>query len=285
MAVNPTTRRILPARRTAPRTSGQRRVRGAWTSDDEFWFRRNDHPRHGGRTRSRGEFGGAMERLIYRMFATSRRCSAVEQFGFEHAVVWRACVGLRPPRVLVLHRLSKYAANTRLGLQHARSSPQRAALVEQITKWSRVPPLSPTFRFLMNGTITSCRCVVGRVVAERAVSARFDIQRTASPIHCKAGDHGPATYRASCASAPANFIGVARTRPTFDKRRAGERTVERVAEPLCALLLRPLMAAAFLERPCSTHPHAAHDSICALFDDDCASRPPSLREVGQIADG
>ena len=247
-------------------------------------------------------FGGAMDiGYLPDMFGhIAQMPQLLAQFGFEHAVVWRGVPAAVDRSAFWWEAPdgSKVRAEYLVsGYSNGEVLPDTgSALLEQISKWeAEYAPLLADLPILwMNGTDHLMpQPWLGRVVAEaRALTHDLDISVTSLAEHVHtAPTSGLPVYRGELRSgARANLLmGVASNR--VDVRQAAarvERSLERIAEPLSALLLpADEWPEAFLEMAwLEVIRNAAHDSICACSHDDvCLAVLHRYAEAGQIADG
>ncbi len=248
-------------------------------------------------------FGGAMDiGYLPDMFGhIAQMPQLLTQFGFEHAVVWRGVPSAvdRSAFWWVAPDGSKVRAEYLVsGYSNGEALPDSGtALLAQISKWEgEFAPLLADFPILwMNGTDHLMpQAWLGRVVAEARALGGHDLDITVTSLteHVHAGPtSGLPEYRGELRSgARTNLLmGVASNR--VDVRQAAarvERSLERIAEPLSALVLpADEWPAAFLELAwLEVIRNAAHDSICACSHDDvCLAVLHRYAEAGQIADG
>ncbi|HEY1278612.1 MAG TPA: hypothetical protein VGF22_02990, partial [Acidimicrobiales bacterium] len=247
--------------------------------------------------------GGAMELgYLPDMFGhVAQMPQLLRQFGFDHAVVWRGV-----PSTIDRTAFRWWSPDGSMvraeylptGYGNGANCPDDAkALISRIRAWEdeHADLLGPDAILWMNGSDhTLPQAQLGRLVAEANQIADGDLAlRICSLPDHLAGtttDGLPDHHGELRSGARANVLmGVASNR--IDVRLAAaraERTLEQLAEPLCALFL-PAVAwpAAELDAAWrSVIRNAAHDSVCACSADDvCVAVLHRYHEAAQIGDG
>jgi mannosylglycerate hydrolase len=248
-------------------------------------------------------FGGAMALgYLPDMFGhVAQMPQLLRQFGFEHAVVWR---GVPSTIDRTAFRWSSpdgsmvRAEYLPTGYGNGANCPDDAkALITRIRAWEdeHADLLGGDAILWMNGSDhTRPQPQLGRLVAEANQIAEGDLAlRIGSLLDHLAGtttDGLPDHHGELRSGARANVLmGVASNR--IDVRLAAaqaERTLEQLAEPLCALFLPPpAWPGAELDAAWrSMIRNAAHDSVCACSADDvCDAVLHRYREAAQIGEG
>jgi Glycosyl hydrolases family 38 N-terminal domain/Glycosyl hydrolases family 38 C-terminal domain/Alpha mannosidase middle domain len=246
-------------------------------------------------------FGGAMQvGYLPDMFGhVAQMPQILVGFGFEHAVVWRGVPAAidrsgfwwRAPDGSTIR--AEYLPQ---GYGNGSALPDDAkAFVAALDGFGRqwgdllVGPL-----LWMNGTDHQMpQPWLGRVVAEaNALQDGLDLRIVSLPEHLAAvTTEGLPTWRGELrAGARANLLmGVASNRADVRQAAArAERAVERLAEPLSALLLPPeRWPAALLDEAWrDLILNSAHDSVCACsIDEVCDAVLHRYAEAADIADG
>ena len=228
-------------------------------------------------------FGGAMEiGYLPDMFGhVAQMPQLLQQFGFEHAVVWRGVPAAvdrdgfwwgSPDGSTVR------ATYLPQGYGNGAFLPDDAkALVARVTEWcDEQGPLAGDPVLWMNGTDHLMpQPWLGRVVAE-ANAAQDDLHLVVTSLaeHVRVGSREtlPAWNGELRSGARANLLmGVGSTRVDVKVRAAqAERVLERLAEPLSALYLpADRWPGAFLDEAwLRVVRNSAHDSICACSADE-----------------
>ena len=248
-------------------------------------------------------FGGAMEvGYLPDMFGhVAQMPQLLAQFGFEHAVVWRgvptaidrsAFWWSAPDGSTV--RAEYLPRGYGNGAELPDDAKELVRLVHEFATdhAAMVGPDDPLL--WMNGTDHQTpKPWLGRVVAEaNAIQDGLELAITSLPSYLAAAptDDLPAWAGELRSGARANLLmGVASNRVDVKQAAArAERALERLAEPLSALLLpaarwpAALLDAAWLE----VIRNSAHDSICACSHDDVGGAVlHRYREATAIADG
>jgi alpha-mannosidase len=228
-------------------------------------------------------FGGAMEvGYLPDMFGhVAQMPQLLQQFGFEHAVVWRGV-----PAAIDRDGFwwgSPDGSTVRAtylpqGYGNGAFLPDSAkALVARVAEWcDEQGDLAGDPVLWMNGTDHLMpQAWLGRVVAEaNAIQDDFHLVVTSLTEHVELATGGtlPAWNGELRSGARANLLmGVGSTRVDVKVRAArAERVLERVAEPLSALYLdADRWPAAFLDEAwLQVVRNSAHDSICACSADE-----------------
>jgi mannosylglycerate hydrolase len=248
-------------------------------------------------------FGGAMALgYLPDMFGhVAQMPQLLRQFGFEHAVVWRGV-----PSTIDRTAFRWWSPDGSMvraeylptGYGNGANCPDDAkALIARIRAWEdeHAGLLDGDAILWMNGSDhTLPQPQLGRLVAEANQIAESDLElRIGSLVDHLAGtttDRLPDHHGELRSGARANVLmGVASNR--IDVRRAAaraERTLEQLAEPLCALFL-PAAAWPGAELDSawrSVIRNAAHDSVGACSADEvCDAVLHRYREAAQIGEG
>ena len=248
-------------------------------------------------------YGGAMELgYLPDMFGhVAQMPQLLRQFGFEHAIVWRGV-----PSTIDRTAFRWWSPDGSMvraeylptGYGNGANCPDDAkALINRIRAWEDEHadlPYGDAILWMNGSDHTRPQPQLGRLVAEANQIAEGDLAlRIGSLLDHLAGTttEGLPDHRGELRSgARANVLmGVASNR--IDIRLAAaraERTLEQLAEPLCALFLSAgAWPGAELDRAWrSVIRNAAHDSVCACSADDvCVAVLHRYHEAAQIGDG